>query len=111
MPGGDGTGPLGNGANTGWGRGPCRGFQRPRFGAGGASGRGGRGGGRGWRNRFWATGTPGWMLRAPTRTADAGMKSPVETELEWLEQRSASLQAEQQQVAARLAELERERAD
>jgi len=42
MPGGDGTGPLGLGPRTGWGRGPCmagrgRGFRGRRF----------------WRRRFW----------------------------------------------------------
>ena len=96
MPGGDGTGPLGNGANTGWGRGPCR---------------GGRGVGWGRRNRFGATGEPGWMRQTQTRPPVADVKSPAGTEQEWLEQRSAMLRAEQQQVVARLAELERERAD
>ena len=41
MPGGDGTGPLGSGPGTGWGRGSCRG--------GGGFGRGGRHGWQGGR--------------------------------------------------------------
>jgi len=41
MPGGDGTGPLGSGPSTGWGRGRCRGGG---FGGGGRHGwRGGQG--------------------------------------------------------------------
>ena len=111
MPGGDGTGPLGNGANTGWGRGPCRGLQRSGFGHGGAFVRGGRGGGRGWRNRFWASGTPGWMRGTTTQPAVAGMEPAVDTERAWLEQRSAALQTEHQQIKDRLAEINRERAD
>jgi hypothetical protein len=99
MPGGDGTGPLGRGANTGWGRGACRRFQRQTFGRGGGFGRGGIGGGWGWRNRFWANGEPGWMQGTPNRPA-------ADMELEWLEQRSASLRAEQQQIEARLEELQ-----
>ncbi len=50
MPFGDGTGPLGQGPMTGWGRGPCgRGLARGR--RGGWRGRGwfGRGFGFGWR--------------------------------------------------------------
>lgn len=44
MPGRDGTGPLGLGPATGWGRGPCgRGLRRGAWGAGY-----GRGYGRGW---------------------------------------------------------------
>ncbi|MCP4640394.1 MAG: DUF5320 domain-containing protein [bacterium] len=71
MPGGDGTGPMGMGPQTGRGAGFCGGFEQPGYmnpvGRGGMGfGRGGRGrgaggGGRGWRNRFYATGVPGWM--------------------------------------------------
>lgn len=68
MPGGDRTGPFGEGPLTGRGAGLCRGYDSPGFttapGWGRMAGRGfgrGRGGGRGWRNRFYATGQPGWM--------------------------------------------------
>ena len=66
MPGGDRTGPLGMGPRTGRGAGYCRGYgmpgyANPIFGGGRGVGRGfGFGGGRGWRNRYYATGLPGW---------------------------------------------------
>jgi len=61
MPGFNGTGPRGQGAMTGGGRGYCvmpigeveRSFGRGAFGP--------RGGGRGRRNCFYVTGAPGWM--------------------------------------------------
>jgi hypothetical protein len=63
MPGGDRTGPMGMGPMTGRGAGFCAGhgvpgYSNPGYGAGGAV-FGGRGG-RGRRNRFFATGIPGW---------------------------------------------------
>ena len=76
MPRGDGTGPTGMGPMTGRAAGYCAGYGIPGYvnpapGRGGYWGRGGRGpgfwgkgGGRGWRNRFYATGLPGWA-RAP----------------------------------------------
>ena len=66
MPSGDRTGPAGMGPMTGRGAGFCAGFAMPGY-ANSAAGRGafgqGRGfggGGRGRRNRFYATGLPGW---------------------------------------------------
>jgi len=71
MPGGDGTGPMGMGQMTGRAFGFCAGYGTPGymnqipqrgFGAGIGCGRGfWGGGGRGWRNRFYATGLPGWV--------------------------------------------------
>ena len=69
MPGGDRTGPMGNGPMTGRAAGFCAGSGAPgsmNWGAGGGQGFGRgmgpgfRGRGRGYRNRFWATGLPGW---------------------------------------------------
>lgn len=63
MPGGDRTGPAGAGPRTGRAMGYCGGNRQPGYlspGPGMGRGRGG-GGGRGWRNRFFATGRPGWM--------------------------------------------------
>ena len=68
MPGFDGTGPRGQGAMTGGGRGYCA---VPVGETGRQFGRGvyGAGGGRGRRNCFYATGLPGWMR------AQKGMQS------------------------------------
>ncbi|HOP06569.1 MAG TPA: DUF5320 domain-containing protein [candidate division Zixibacteria bacterium] len=68
MPGGDKTGPLGEGPMTGRGAGYCSGNDQPGYmsnwgaGRGGGFGRGGRrgGGGRGFRHQYYATGQPGW---------------------------------------------------
>ncbi len=117
MPGGDRSGPMGGGPMTGWGRGFCGEAEGPRFAGGGYGGRGrgfgrgGGGGGWGWRNRFWATGTPGWMRGAAPPPAFTGAESTADTELQWLEQRSAALEAEQNQVTTRLGELKAERDD
>jgi len=75
MPGGDRTGPMGIGPRTGRAAGYCAGFGMPGyanpiggrgFGRGGSYGFGmGFGGGsfgRGWRNRFYATGMPGFGI-------------------------------------------------
>ena len=66
MPGGDKTGPRGEGAMTGRGMGLCAGFENPGSmnpgvnpRARGGSGLG-RGFGRGNRGGFYATGQPGW---------------------------------------------------
>ncbi len=75
MPGGDRTGPMGEGPMTGRGMGYCGAYGAPgygsgfgggpwargrgRFGPGGGGGRGGRGG-RGYRYGYHATGLPGW---------------------------------------------------
>jgi hypothetical protein len=63
MPGGDRTGPMGMGPRTGWGAGFCAGYGVAGF-ANPGYWRGvpfGARGGRGWRNRFFATGVPGWQ--------------------------------------------------
>jgi len=62
MPGFDGTGPRGQGAMTGGGRGYCA-VELNSTGVRPMSGCGfyGRGGGRGYRNCFNATGLSGWI--------------------------------------------------
>ena len=82
MPGGDRTGPMGMGPRTGWGAGFCAGYGVPGFsnrgyGAGGAF-FGGRGG-RGRRNRFFATGVPGWQYFAGN-PIPGGMPFPAPSE-------------------------------
>ena len=62
MPGGDRTGPMGQGPRTGRAAGYCAGFDAPGYanlGFGFGRGRGAWGG-RGHRHMFWATGQPGW---------------------------------------------------
>jgi hypothetical protein len=59
-------GPQGAGPMTSRGMGYCGNFDRGRFvdpasGFRGVYGLGNRGRGRGWRNRFYATGIPGWV--------------------------------------------------
>ena len=62
MPRFDGTGPMGQGAMTGGGRGYCA-VVLNGVGARPVNTQGsyGRGGGRGFRNCFYATGLSGWM--------------------------------------------------
>ena len=104
MPGGDGTGPMGTGTMTGWGRGFC-GEQH----ATGAERGGGGGGGR--RNRFWATGARGWMPGPGASPTPADAAPTPEGELQWLIQRAAALESEQEQISARLSELNQESGD
>jgi len=115
MPGGDRSGPMGGEPMTGWGRGFCGGPEAERFERGGFGGRGrgyGRGGG-GWglRNRFQATGMPGSMRPDPAARTLADTEPTEETELQWLTRRSAVIEAEKEQIKARLNELEVERDD
>ena len=58
MPGGDRTGPFGEGPMTGRGAGYCSGYNAPGYGT--PRWGFGRGRGRGWRNQFYATGRPRW---------------------------------------------------
>ncbi len=90
MPRGDGTGPRGLGAMSGRATGFCAGFSVPGymntvpgqgggFGMGFGRGRGFGGGGRGWRNRFFATGRPGWM-RSGADAAPCGYDGQPESD-------------------------------
>ncbi|MGD8439621.1 MAG: DUF5320 domain-containing protein [Holophagae bacterium] len=98
MPGGDGTGPMGMGAMTGWGRGPCRGSGWAHV-AGGGFRRPGRGagGGLGWRHRFWAG--------EPSVGSSRGAGFDRLSERRWLEHRAAELDDELGRIRARLDEL------
>ena len=115
MPRGDRTGPDGMGPMTGRAAGQCAGFAMPGY-ANPASGRGlgfgrGRGawsrgfGGRGRRNRFFATGQPGWQRfggAAPNYYPDA------ECEKQSLKARAEAVQGEMEAIRRRLEELEKE---
>lgn len=108
MPGADRTGPMGSGPMTGGGFGFCgapsypRGFSRSSF--GGRQGGFGRGGGRGWRNRFWAAGRPGWQRNVDWE--DPIRRRDVAAERGDLRQETAVLEAELQRLRARIEELE-----
>ena len=102
MPGGDGTGPMGAGPRTGRNAGICAGFAGPgsaNF-AGVGIGRGRRGGmcggGRGNRNRFYATGVPGWATAQPL--------SP-EQEAEYLDRQIEAMEKDLEAVRGRRGEL------
>ncbi len=112
MPGGDRTGPMGMGPMTGRGAGYCAGFTAPGFanlrgrGAGLGRGRGFwcRGGGFGLRNRFYASGQPGWMRY---EAANAPLQQPEpELEKQALKNQADALQAELAAIQQRLANLE-----
>ena len=81
MPGFDGTGPRGQGAMTGGGRGYCA-VELNSTGVKPMNGRVfyGRGGGRGYRNWFYATGVPGWQ-RASMGMPAFGGAYPNATEI------------------------------
>ena len=116
MPGGDGTGPMGRGSMTGWGRDFCGEPEAPQFKRGGFGGRGtgnSRGYGVGWgrRNRFRAADTPGRIRGAVAPPDFAEPGSAADTELQWLERRYEALKAEQQQIKARLDQLVGEQTD
>jgi hypothetical protein len=67
MPNKDGTGPRGQGAMTGGGRGYCAVFNA-------------RGRGRGMRHCFNATGMPGWMIAQKGMRACGGYGRAISTE-------------------------------
>jgi hypothetical protein len=74
----------------------------------GAFGRGVSSGGRGWRNMFFATGTPGWMRRSGY--AGLGPKVNSEMEKQALKKEAEGLQAELGLIKKRLGEMESETA-
>ncbi|MFA5160274.1 MAG: DUF5320 domain-containing protein [Candidatus Omnitrophota bacterium] len=97
MPGGDGTGPMGMGPRTGWGRGFCA---RPAGGSRGVGHIGGRGG-FGWRNQFYATGLTGWQRTYPIQP---GISEKEESEL--LKKQATYLSGELEAVRSRLTKLQ-----
>lgn len=125
MPGGDRTGPFGQGPRTGRIAGFCGGYDAPGyanpgygFGAHGGYGRGtgfGRGGGgRGWRNRFFASGVPGRLRGrfgfAPESdpaygVADSGMAA--RDELKMLRSDARRYEDSLREIRNRIDELEK----
>lgn len=119
MPGGDRTGPLGQGPMTGWGMGWCRGARGPvgfgPRGGGFGRGRGGsRGGGRGHRNWFYATGLTGWQrARGPWVGPGAWSAAPLphDQELAAMRQESSDLEQQLADLRTRIRDLESAGAD
>ncbi|MCK4292776.1 MAG: DUF5320 domain-containing protein [Planctomycetes bacterium] len=109
MPGGDRTGPAGMGSMTGRAAGFCAGYPVPGY-MNPIGGRGywGGGRGRGWRNRAYAAGFPGWAPAGfgyqPT-FADEGQ------ELAGLKQQAEFLQNSLSQINERMEEIERKSKD
>ena len=123
MPGGDRTGPRGEGPLTGRGAGDCASYDRPR-----AAGRGyvrpgyagpgfglgwggGRGGGRRWRHWFTAAGPPRWASFGGAPAWRYGpYAEPVtqEQEVESLKAQAGWLRQELEAVNQCLEELEKE---
>ena len=123
MPGGDRTGPLGQGPQTGRAAGRCAGYDMPGYmnpvpgGGYRGMGRGGgwSGGGRGWRHWFYATGLTGWQRGGgrgrgrwpfPPYPVAHGVLPPTrEQELSVLQADLRSLEETAEQLRRRIEEL------
>jgi hypothetical protein len=97
------------GAMTGRGAGTCAGLVAPRFvqpgpGPGFGAGYGRCAGGRGWRNRFSATGQPGWQRLAPPAAPRFGLAP--EQEQAALRDRAEALQSELEAIRKRLDHMD-----
>ena len=116
MPGGDRTGPMGEGPLTGRGAGYCAGYDWPRVAGPGYAGRGlgwggGWGRGRRWRQGFYATGLPRWARSGGAPVWRVGpYPEPVtqEQEVESLKAQAGWLKKELDAVNRCLGELEKE---
>ena len=116
MPAGNGTGPSGLGPMTGRAAGYCAGYSAPGYASpvGGrgffGNGRGRGGGGRGWRNRFYATGTPGWGRRnlfpGTYGYGSAASEMTSEAEAKILKEQAEFMQKEISVINDRIKELE-----
>lgn len=109
MPGFDGTGPRGQGAITGGGKGYCAAaLNSVGFRQGNGRGSYGRGGGRGFRNCLNATGLTGWM-RAQRGMRAYGVFNPAltkEDELVMLKRQVDFCREELDATQARVQDLE-----
>jgi hypothetical protein len=120
MPRGDGKGPMGIGPMTGRKAGFCGGYGMPGasnsgiggdftmgFGRSGGFSRNGfgGGGGHGWRNRYFATGLPGWMRSG--QNGEAGINADPEMGRQALEARVEKLQAELDIMRKHLVRLDK----
>jgi len=110
MPRGDRTGPRGMGPMTGRRAGYCADYPVPGYanaGPGVGPGTGFGYGGRGWRNRFYATGQPGWArYDAPWGVPPYAPSVTREQEMDWLKSHVGALQSEIEGANKRISELE-----
>ena len=125
MPRGDRTGPVGTGPLTGRAAGFCAGYNVPGsmnpggenwYGYGRCFGRGrgfGPGGGHGWRNRFYATGVPGWAMwgtRGPLPYHGGPVSPPAamdtQDELKILTQQAEEIKTVLDNIQNRIKELQ-----
>ena len=116
MPYGDGSGPAGMGPMTGRATGFCAGYSVPgyvnRFQDSPRYGRGG--GGKGHRNRYYATGLPGWSRARMNYPAWGGFTAPPpnvpemspEREADMLKNQAQMMQEEINSINERIKELE-----
>jgi len=112
MPGGDRTGPAGMGPMTGRAMGYCAGYTAPGFASPGF-GRGyfGMGRGRGWRNRYYATGMPGWQRAAMPPAYGAPYAAPPQAanpqmELDALKRQAEYFEQALQQIKQQMENLQ-----
>ena len=112
MPGGDGTGPPGRVTMTGRGAGVCAGYRVPGDANSGYSAGGaffGGHGGRGRRNRFFATGVPGWQSFAgnplPGGMSFSAQPETPQNELDVLKERAQYLENGLKELQARMEAL------
>jgi hypothetical protein len=68
-----------------------------------------RGGGRGWRNRFFATGIPGWARAG--YPAEFSAAPTAEQEQQALKQEAQDLRDSLDTINKRIEELEKEKVD
>lgn len=111
MPGGDGTGPAGMGPMTGRAAGYCAGYRVPGY-ANPVGGRRpfgfGRGAGRGFRNRYYATGVPGWRRAPYGWDAPQGYYAQPDSqeEMQFLRDQADFLKKQLEDVQNRISTLE-----
>jgi len=125
MPGGDRTGPTGNGPLSGRGMGYCKGYDVPGYmnpGVNQGFGRGrrfGRGMGRGNRWGFYATGQPGWArgynneINEPVgfRNQPAPNQMNEQNEIRYLKDQAKTLKKMLDDVNSQISELKMTKED
>ena len=109
MPGGDRTGPVGRGPLTGRGAGFCNGYRVSGYANPGYNASGAFFGGRGRRNRFFATGVPGWQSFAgnplPGGMSFSAQPETPQNELDVLKERAQYLENGLKELQARMEAL------